>query len=385
MIAKNMCCKLSRTSMVREVWYQYLAKGLKDIGFQCSEVDECVFYFGRSVLLVYVDDSILMGPKEEELNYLIAEMNKRFKLQEEGSVSEFLGIEIQREDDGGIYLSQPQLIDSILRDLKLDGTNVKSRSTPALKTRILHKDEGGKPFDNSFHYHSILGKLNYLEKSTRPDISHAVHQCARFSSYPMDSHAMAIRYITQYLVGTRNKGIRIKPSKKGFECYVDASHAGDWKQLSAIDDPITARSRTGYIINFADCPILWVSKLQTEIALSTTEAEYIALSTSTRDILPILSLAKEASEHKLIAQVPAPLIHCKIFEDNSGTVEMANVPKMQPHTKHLNIKYHFFRQLVQQGVLQVMHIAGEQQIADFFTKALDLMTFLKHHKSIMGW
>jgi hypothetical protein len=221
-------------------------------------------------------------------------------------VSEFLGIEIKREDDGGIYLSQPQLIDSILRDLILDGTNVKSRSTPALKTRILHKDEGGKLFDNSFHYRSIIGKLNYLEKSTRPDISHAVHQCARFSSCPMDSHAMAIRYIARYLAGTRNKGIRIKPSKKGFECYVDASHAGDWKQLSAIDDPITARSRTGYIINFADSPILWVSKLQTEIALSTTEAEYISLSTSTRDILPILSLAKEASEHKLIAQVPTP-------------------------------------------------------------------------------
>jgi hypothetical protein len=78
--------------------------------------------------------------------------------------------------------------------------------------------------------------------------------------------------------------------------------------------------------------------------------------------LPILSLAKEVSEHKLIAQVSAPLIHCNIFEDNSGTVEMANVPKMQPCTKH---------------------IAGEHQIADIFTKALDLMTFLKHRKSIM--
>jgi hypothetical protein len=83
-----------------------------------------------------------------------------------------------------------------------------------LKTRISHKDEGGKPFDNSFHYHSIIGELNYLEKSTRPDISHAVHQCASFSSCPMDSHAMAIRYIARYLAGTRNKGIRIKPSKK---------------------------------------------------------------------------------------------------------------------------------------------------------------------------
>jgi hypothetical protein len=166
---------------------------------------------------------------------------------------------------------------------------------------------------------------------------------------------------------------------------VDASHAGDWKQQSAADDPVTAKSRTGYIITYADCPIVWVSKLQTEIALSTMEAEYIALSTATREILPMLTLIKEAARRKIISKTSKPMIHCKLFEDNKGAIEMANVPKMRPRTKHLNIKYHFFRQYVQKGILQVVHIAEADQAADIFTKALDLVSFQRHRKKIMGW
>ncbi len=299
---------------------------------------------------------------------------------------EYLGIEIKKESDGSITLTQPQLIESILKDLKLDGNNVKGRQTPALKTRVLHKDDKGELIDNSFHYRSIIGKLNYLEKSTRPDISFAVHQCARFSADPKQSHAMAVRYIARYLAGTKTRGLTLSPNaKRSFECYVDASHAGDWKQQSAADDPATAKSQTGYFITFANCPLVWASKLQTEIALSTTEAEYIALSTATREILPMLTMAKEASKRKLVTKVEAPLIHCKLFEDNQGAVEMAKVPKMRPRTKHLNIKYHFFRQYVQRGILQVIHISGVDQAADIFTKALDLASFHKHRKHIMGW
>jgi hypothetical protein len=198
----------------------------------------------------------------------------------------------------------------------------------------------------------VIGKLNYLEKSTRLDISFAVNQCARFSSSPKQSHAMAVRYIVRYLAGTKNQVIRMTPDKKkGFECYVNVSHAGDWKQQSASNDPSTARSRTGHIITFADYTSVWASKLQTKIALSMTEVEYIALSISMSEILPMLTMAKEASKHRLVAKINAPLIHCKLFEDNQGAIKLANVPKMHPRTKHLNIKYHFFCQYVQQGTI----------------------------------
>jgi histone deacetylase 1/2 len=367
------------------VWYEYLVQGLEEIGFTRSKVDECVFYYKSSVLLVYVDDSILMGPDEAELKFLTEEMGKKFNIQEEGDLCDYLGIQIKKEQDGGLTLTQPQLIESILKDMKLEKENVKGRKTPAMKTKVIHKDEDGDDFDNRFHYRSIIGKLNYLEKCTRPDISYAVHQCARFSSCPKESHAEAIKYICRYLAATKNKGVTLKPNGHHFECFVDSSHAGDWRQQSAMDDPSTARSRTGYVINFANCPLIWASKLQTEIALSTTEAEYIALSTASREILPLLSLAKEAKKHKLINKVESPVIRCKIFEDNKGAVEIANVPKMRPRTKHLNIKYHFFRQFIQQGILRVEHIPGEDQMADIFTKALDYASFVKHRQSILGW
>jgi hypothetical protein len=367
------------------VWYQYLTKGLEEIGFKKSKVDECVFYYKKSIMLVYVDDSIIMGPDANEIATLIKAIGKRFKIQEEGNICEYLGIEVKRDGAGYLTLRQPQLVDSILRDLNLGKGDVKARTTPALKTRVLHKDTQGEPFNEAFHYRSIIGKLNYLEKSTRPDISFAVHQCARFSSDPKKSHAMAVKYIGRYLASTRDKGIQIKPDNNGFECYVDASHAGDWKQEAAIDDPATARSRTGYVIRYAGYPVVWASKLQTEIALSVTEAEYIALSTAAREILPILSLAKEAANIGVIPKTQAPILRCKIFEDNNGAVEMANVPKMRPRTKHLNIKYHFFWQFVQQGILSVRHIAGEKQLAYVLTKALEFTTFARHRKEIMGW
>jgi hypothetical protein len=109
------------------------------------------------------------------------------------------------------------------------------------------------------------------------------------------------------------------------------------------------------------------------------------LSTAAREILPLISLAKEAAKMKVIKRIEAPKIRCKIFEDNMGAVEMANVPKMRPRTKHLNIKYHFFRQFVTKGILIVEHIAGALQVADILTKSLEVMTFQKHRRKIMGW
>ena len=127
-------------------------------------------------------------------------------------------------------------------------------------------------------YRSVIGKLNFLEKSTRGDISYPVHQCARFASDPRASHAEAVKRIGRYLMGTKDKGVILDPKVNSFECYVDADFCGNWNPETASDDPATAKSRTGYVIKYAGCPVIWQSKLQTEVTLSTTEAEYVALS-----------------------------------------------------------------------------------------------------------
>ena len=189
-----------------------------------------------------------------------------------------------------MHLSQPQLIDSIVKDLHLQA-NSNPKSTPAVTSTLLHKDTDRPEMLPEFHYHSVIGELNFLEKSTRPDISVSVHQCTRFSESPKRSHAEAVKCIGRYLLATRDKGLVICPNKDWhFDCWVDADFAGNWRQEDAHMDPMTSKSRSGWIVHFAGVPITWASKMQTITAMSTTEAEYIALSTSLREVIPLMGL-----------------------------------------------------------------------------------------------
>jgi hypothetical protein len=134
-----------------------------------------------------------------------------------------------------------------------------------------------------------------------------------------------------------------------------------WEETS--DEPNSVKSRTSYVITFANCPVLWVSKLQTETALSTTEAEYIALSQAMRDLTPMRTLLTElASLTKL--KIGDTITHSTVFEDNKGCVELANAPKMRPRTKHIAIKYHHFRSHVACGDIKIQWIDTKHQLAD---------------------
>jgi len=315
-------------------------------------------------------------------------LHSQFSIEDEGEISDYLGVKVTKNQDGTITLSQPHLVKSILSDLHLlDNKQATSRTLPALTTKILHPDTQGTPFDNSFHYRSVIGKLNFLEKSTRPDIAYAVHQCARFVERPTKLHGEAVKRIGRYLLANPNEGIILRPNQSTFDCWVDASHAGEWRKGSedSMYDATTAKSRTGYILQYAGCPIIWASKLQTEIALSSTEAEYIALSTAMREVIPLLRLMTEAKEYGVPIDVRQSHIYCKVFEDNSGALEMAKAPKFRPRTKHINIKYHHFLEHVASGLLRLHAVSTEQQIADVFTKPLAEGLFHNHRKTIMGW
>jgi len=371
------------------VWNQYLVRKLvSDLGFQQSAVDECVFYRGSTLYVLYTDDSLLAGPDKDEIDQIIDELQKKAKLAitVEGDLADFLGVNIDRRSDGTIHLSQPHLIDQILEDLRLKAANVKSRSTPAASSKLLTRHTDSEPFDNSFNYRSIIGKLNYLEKATRSDIAYAVHQCARFVSDPKKEHGDAVRWLGRYLLGTRDKGTIMKPmSDKDLEVFVDASFCGDWDPKEAATDRDTARSRHGYIIKYAGCPLLWKSQLQTEVALSSTESEYTGLSYALRDAIPVMELLKEMKQRRYPITTTQARVHCHVFEDNSGALEMARVHKYRPRTKHLNVKLHHFRDYVERKEISIHHIRTNEQPADFLTKPLNEEAHCRHRKTVMGW
>ena len=170
---------------------------------------------------------------------------------------------------------------------------------------------------------------------------------------------------------------------KGIECYVNADFGGGWNSIDS-NCPANVLSRTGYVIMYCGCPLVWSSKLQTEIALSTTEAEYIALSQSMRELIPLIGMLSEISPVFGVVKRP-PNIKCSLFEDNNSCLTLAKAPRMNPRTKYISLKYHHFRSYVAQGIVQIFPIDTLEQPADLLTKPLDLVSFLKHRLTIMGW
>jgi Reverse transcriptase (RNA-dependent DNA polymerase) len=369
------------------VWNHYLVEHLLTIGFVQSEHDPCVFYKGRSIYILYTDDSILAGPDEQELDSIIQHMKDvGLNITSEGGIEDFLGINIARQHDGSFILTQQRLIDSILKDLGLNRTNAVPKQTPTASSKILSKHPESPAFDGHFHYRSVIGKLNYLEKSTRPDIAYAVHQCARFATDPRYEHGQAVKWLGRYLYGTRDQGIIFKPTKQqDLHLFVDSDWSGLWDKSIAATDSSTARSRHGFILEYCGCPVLWASQLQTEIALSSTEAEYIGLSKALRDAIPIMNILQEMKGLKYNIGGTNPKVHCKVFEDNSGALEMAKVHKFRPRTKHINIKYHHFRSYVNDDLISIHPITSANNPADMLTKGLGVNKLQANRFRVMGW
>ncbi len=193
----------------------------------------------------------------------------------------------------------------------------------------MNKDLDGVPQKYDWEYQGAIGMLTYLTGSVQPDIAMPVHQCAQFSINPMRSHKQAVMRIGRYLLSTKDKGMKYTPdSTKGIEVFDYADFAGGWDPGHPLNSG-NVYSRTGYIIQYAGCPIYWQSKLQTEIALSTAEAEYIALSQDLKETLPMTNLMKEINVI-LSVHLPSPKFVIKVQEDNQSCITMANNPKVSP-------------------------------------------------------
>ena len=373
------------------IWYDYLRKGLENIGFVCSPNDECVFFRKDVIFFFYVDDGIFISKSNENIDKAIRDLkNKKkakqsFNMEDQGDITDYLGINFDKLPNGNIKMWQPHLIEQIVKEVGINPRE-KMKVTPAMSTKILGRYKEAPPAKPPFNYRRIIGKLNYLEKSTRPDVAYAVHQCARFCSDPKEEHVKAVIHLVKYLHATKEEGIILKPNKrKSFEVWVDADFSGNWNKTTAKQDASTSKSRSGYVLTYGDCPIFWASKLQTQIALSSCEAEYISLSQSLRDAIPVMRLLQELKDRNFGGEYTKPKVYCKAFEDNTGALALAMVPKIRPRTKHINLVYHHFREEVRNGTIEVVSVDTKNQIADMFTKPLAQNLFTKFRKELMGW
>ena len=231
---------------------------------------------------------------------------------------------------------------------------------------LQHQGEENLP--NNHKFRETIGMLMYISTFTRPDITAAVHLLSRKSENPSQYDWQAAKRIVGYLKGTQDEKLRIESKGDHIKMYVDA----DWGQ-----DKESRKSTSGFTVFFGNSCVSWKSKKQTSVALSTCEAEYIALSESAKELLWILQLAKDMELHQ-----NNPV---QVFEDNQATIKVAECEKSNFRMKHLDIKYHKVRELIKEKTIQLHHCPSEQMIADILTKPIPRPRFqyIKHQLGIM--
>ena len=342
-------------------WNKRLVDFLEKLNFRSFVSDVCVLKRDNLIIVVYVDDLIIIGKTENEIDQTITKLKDEFELRDLGNLSFILGVEFTISNDT-IRLSQKKFIKEIVNEFGQE--NAKPVKTPLDSNQKLTKN-GGATIDNENLYRRLIGKLNYLAVWTRPDITFAVSQLSRFLSCPETIHWNAAKRIVRYLAASVDLNLVFKANNLEISGYSDADWAG------CID---TRKSTSGYVVFIGDCLVSWKSKIQPTVALSSMEAEYYALSLLVQELLWIQGFAKEFGFSDVVT----------VHEDNQACISFAKNSNFHGRAKHVSIRYNFVKDFVNRDSTKLVYCASESMRADLFTKALSLKKFEKL-RSLIGF
>ena len=342
-------------------WHETLTEHLRSQNFVANTVDPCVYMkngqSGLTIILFWVDDIIVAAPDIESVNDVKAMLDQKFTMDDRGELKWFLGIEFARTTNG-FSMSQEQYTDAVLS--KYNMTDCNPVSTPAEPGLILNSYTGDQV---DYPYRSLIGSLIYLNVGTRPDISWIVSKLSQYLTNPGPQHVAAAKRVLRYLKRTRDYKITFTPSSYDLVGYSDSDWAGD------IDD---RRSTSGYVFTLGTTTLSWKTRKQSTVALSTCEAEYMALVEATKEATYLRMLCKAL-------QIPVRE-HSTVYCDNQSTISITKPDaKQHQRTKHIDVKYHFIRS---QSELVYQHIASQDNLADMLTKPLAAPLFNKFRGTI---
>ncbi|KAL8109911.1 hypothetical protein AgCh_025854 [Apium graveolens] len=340
-------------------WYDTLSDFLLKHGFTRGTIDKTLFYkkYGKDMILVqiYVDD-IIFGSTNEKLCQRFSKlMQSEYKMSMMGELSFFLGLQVNQRSDG-IFIIQIKYVKDILK--KFGMVDCSLASTPMSTATKLDEDKKGKSVDIS-SYRGMIGSLLYLTAS-RLDIMFATCLCARFQANPKESHLMDVKRIFRYLKGTPNLGLWY-PKRTGFEAvgYTDADFAGC---------RVDRKSTSGSCQFLGQRLVSWYSKKQQYVSTSTAEAEYIAAGSCCAQVLWIRN---QLMDYGLV------LHKIPIMCENTSAISIVANPINHSRTNHIDVRYHFIREHATNGTIEIIFVPTEKQLADFFTKPLDEVTFTR--------
>jgi hypothetical protein len=350
---------LKQASMV---WYVKIRGVFERLGFRRSEVDHALFVFcgpwqGTHVVCIvtlHVDDGMGGSNSDAFLAWIKAEIMKEFGLKDLGPVKQFLGVEFVRDlASKELWMHQASYIKTLLADHDMSDCN--PAKTPMDLARIEPGTDTAVP-DRRSEYQTLIGKLLFLLICTRPDISYAVNSLAQYSCSPHLEHFTAVKRVMRYLKGTASLGLHY--SADASDTISDLSGYSDLDWAGEKD----RRSVSGYAWFYGKCLVDWGSKKQHCVALSSTEAEYVALTTCLQS-----GLALRSSILQIGQSVSSPSItRC----DNEGAISLSSNTSHHSRAKHIDIKFHFIRSHIEAGTFEIVHVRSKDNGADILTKPL---------------
>jgi len=334
-------------------WYAKLDSSLIELGFQRSNSEHAVYLRGsgdhRLVVGVYVDDLVITGGNDNDISKFKEEMKSKFQMSDLGLLHYYLGLEVT-QSEAGITVCQSAYAAKILESAGLAGCN--PSHTP-MEPRLKLSKQSSAPAVDPTRYRSIVGSLRYLVNS-RPDLAYAVGYISRFMEKPTTEHLTAVKRVLRYVAGTLHFGCHYQRRKEArLVGYSDSDMAGD------VD---TRKSTTGVGFFLGGNIITWQSQKQRVVALSSCEAEYIAAATAACQGVWLARLLAELKGED------ASTFSLKI--DNESAIALSRNPVFHDRSKHIDVKFHYIRECVEENRVQLQSIRTEEQLADILTKAL---------------
>ncbi|NDA63213.1 MAG: hypothetical protein EBX50_14410 [Chitinophagia bacterium] len=358
---EHLVCRLQKTiyglKQSPRAWNKKLHGELCKLGFTRCEADHSVYCKrdeqGLVFLLVYVDDIIIISDGKAAMQACKDALSRTFTMTDLGETNHFLGMEMHRDRQARlIYLNQSTYINAMLERYGMSDC-APVRIPLSVGAKLPPATTEGKGFHNQ--YQSMVGSLMYLMVATRPDLAYAVGAVSQFAAGPDEEHLAAVKRIMRYVKGTADYKLVLGGDLKqlNLEAWSDA----DWAS-----DNIDRKSISGYCFKLGAGAVSWKSKKQTSVALSSTEAEYMALTQATKEAMWIKFLLTELGVFDNTAIC--------INVDNQSCVALAKNPEFHARTKHIDIQYHFIREKVEDNSVKLEFCPTDRMVADVLTKAL---------------
>ena len=366
---EDLVCKLNKSlyglKQSGRNWCKLLHNFLIDQNFKQSLCDNCVYFKHennlKTIIIVWVDDIIVCGSNLDCVNIIKDSLSARFKMKDFGMISWLLGIEfIVKPND--IEMNQSKYIEKMLSKFKLADCYAKPIPCDLGIDKLGNNNNSQELADQSL-YREIVGSLIYLMTTTRPEICYSVTRLSQYLSKPTLAHLNSAKYVLKYLKGTINHGLKFIKSNSSLNLigFSDSDWGGSQDR----------RSISGHCFRLStnSSMISWKSKKQSTVALSSCEAEYIALTHAIQEASFLRQLlADMQGTNKTSAD---------IFVDNQGAINLAKNPVHHQRTKHIDIKYHYIRSHVQDKNIIITYVPSADNIADMFTKPVNKFNLKK--------